>query len=710
MSPQRVIESLLPLALIFVLTILLFPMPGWFLDFCLAANIVIAFVILFVSLYVEKPIEFSVYPSLLLITTVFRLALNVATTRRILLDGNQGLDVAGELIKAFGQFLIQGNFVVGLIIFLIISIINLKVITKGAGRIAEVAARFTLDAMPGKQMSIDSDLSAGIITEQEARLRRQQLAREAEFYGAMDGAAKFVSGEALTGIFIMLLNIIGGFSIGYFQHNMSLSEATQTFTVLTVGDGLLSQIPAIIISVSAGLIVSRAASGEHFSLEILSQLGKTIWPLLFASTATVMIGLLPGLPFVPFLVTGIIVGILAYIKSRQQRKLAMQKLKEQNQKSEEPDPEKMLTTEDLLKLMEVSPIRIEIGVNLGLAIGTTAINERTRKIRFQLASRFGFICPQLYVTTTRSDRRDTKDPLKILIKGRLVFETRIDTVRVLAIMPPHQKQQENVPDLEGEIFYDPIYKIKGFLINKEDTIYAKSLHYYISDQAAQFATCVTDVLMLHMHELLRRQDVHLIISKIQKEFPRLVEDIIPQHISLAQIHQILSKLLYEFVSIRDMQTILESLGEIAPLTKNIDMMTEYVRKRVIKGSLQTLYENNLFLRVVNIDPRLEQAIRNSIIEKEDSRKFNPNQSLALPLVNRIGSLYEQELQLTSYLAVLVPQDIRQPLSMWLKEQFPRVLVISPDEIPYGLTVKAIGTIGLDDQKSEEVGNNLAVSI
>ncbi|MCS6893206.1 MAG: flagellar biosynthesis protein FlhA [Deltaproteobacteria bacterium] len=708
MTARRILESTIPISLLLILTILLFPMPAWFLDLCLAINIILAFVILFVSLYIDKPVEFSVYPSLLLITTVFRLALNVATTRRILLNGHEGLDVAGQLIMAFGQFLIQGNFIVGLIIFLIISIINLKVITKGAGRIAEVAARFTLDALPGKQMSIDSDLSAGIISEQEARERRKQLAKESEFYGAMDGAAKFVSGEALTGIFIMLLNIIGGFCIGYFQHDLSLGQAAQTFTILTVGDGLLSQIPAIIISVSAGLIVSRAASGEQFSLEILTQLGKTIWPLAFAAVSAISLGMLPGLPFLPFLFAGILVGFLAFLKMRKEKQITRHKDLHDQSSQENADPSKAVTTEDLLNLMEVSPATIHLGINLASQIGSVKIQEKCRKIRFNLASKYGFICPQVFITTLRGSKTGTKEPIRIYIKGNLVFETMVDTMRVLALHPPKGKREaqsdEAQIEISGEPTHDPVYKVPGYWIHKEEINLAKSLNYFISDQSTIFTTAVTEVLTNHMHELLRRQDVHQILSKIQKDFPKLVEDIIPQHISLAQFHQILSALLREYVSIRDMQTILEALGEVAPNSKNIEFLTEYVRKRLIKPSLQQAFENSTFLKVVNLEPQLENTIRNFIMEKDDSRIFVPSPKLGISLVNKIQPLYQTELQSTSYLVIMTPPDIRLPFFKWLKNHFTRIFVICPDEVPYGLVIKSLGVLQIEDMMEQTTSN------
>ncbi|MCS6961254.1 MAG: flagellar biosynthesis protein FlhA [Deltaproteobacteria bacterium] len=691
MKFEKFLDSIIPLALVFILTILLFPMPGWFLDICLSLNIIVSFVILFVSLYVEKPIQFSVYPALLLITTVFRLALNVATTRRILLNGHEGLDTAGQLIMAFGQFLIQGNFVVGLIIFLIISIINLKVITKGAGRIAEVAARFTLDALPGKQLSIDSDLSAGIITEQEARERRKQLAREAEFYGAMDGAAKFVSGEALTGIFIMVLNILGGFSIGYFQHAMSFGEAAKTFTILTVGDGLLSQIPAIIMSVSAGLIVSRAASGEQFSFEILSQLGKTIWPLAFAGVASILLGLLPGLPLGPFLFGGIIAFFLALMKVRGEKLKERLKSKREQEKEVSQDLKKTLTTDDLIQLMDSPSIKVQLGSMTGQIIGTERIKEINKKIRSSLASNYGFICPSIHVTDTPGTFRFGKEPFKILIKGSLVVETTIDTMKSLALKP-----SDDLPPLDAEPALDPIYNVEGYWIEKNKIKDAAQLGYHISEPAAIYHTTLTEVITYHMYELLRRQDVHNVISKIQKEFPKLVDDLIPQHLSLAQLHQILSALLYEFVSIKDMHTILEALGEAAPFNKNIDYLVEYVRKRIIKFSLYSKFERGTFLRLLNLDGQVEQLLRDAILEKEEGRIVALNPRVGMSLLSKIEQFYYQEVKAMSYLVILVSPDIRLPFAKFILPKFRRTLVITADDIPYGFKVKSIGIISLDD--------------
>lgn len=689
MASRKLLESTIPLMLVLVLAILLFPMPGWFLDFCLAINIVIAFVILFVSIFIDKPVEFSVYPALLLITTVFRLALNVATTRRILLNGHEGLDVAGQLIMAFGQFLIQGNFVVGLIIFLIISIINLKVITKGAGRIAEVAARFTLDALPGKQMSIDSDLSAGIITEQEARERRKMLARESEFYGAMDGAAKFVSGEALTGIFIMLLNIVGGFLIGYFQHSLSLSEAAQTFTILTVGDGLLSQIPAIIISISAGLIVSRAASGEQFSIEILSQIGKTIWPLAFAGIASVMLGLLPGLPFLPFLLVGSITGAIAFFKFRQDKITAERKKKQEKEKEVLPDASKPVSTDQLLKILEIPPISIKIGLSLGQILGSNTINETLRKIRISLAHEFGFISPQATVNNIADDKHSNFQPVKIYIKDSLVADIRVDPNKVLAM-----RLRPDAPPLEGIPATDPAFKLDGYWINKMDKYYAQELGYKTAEPASVIMTAIQETIINHMHELIRRQDVHLLLSKLQKEFPKLVEEVTPIHLSLAQIHMILSNLLYEFVSIKDMHSILEALGEIAPQTKNIDAITEYVRKRIIKQAISRLNHDSQVIGVITLDPELEEKIRSSIIEKDDVKQIALDPNTILTIVNQLNAFFEQLTSSLFMMTILVSSDIRQPFAKFVLQRFRKSLVISPDELPAKTQVHALGTLRL----------------
>lgn len=695
MSSRKLLESIIPLMLVLVLAILLFPMPGWFLDFCLAINIVIAFVILFVSLFVEKPVEFSVYPSLLLITTVFRLALNVATTRRILLNGHEGLDVAGQLIMAFGQFLIQGNFVVGLIIFLIISIINLKVITKGAGRIAEVAARFTLDALPGKQMSIDSDLSAGIITEQEARERRKMLARESEFYGAMDGAAKFVSGEALTGIFIMLLNIIGGFLIGYFQHSLSLGEAAQTFTILTVGDGLLSQIPAIIISISAGLIVSRAASGEQFSLEILSQIGRTIWPLAFAGIASVMLGLLPGLPFLPFLLVGSITGVLALIKARHDKLALERKKKQEKEKEASPDASRPVTTEQLLKILEIPSITVRISLSLGQIIGSNRMNEILRKIRIALATEYGFICPQVIVNNIPDDRHSPFQPMKIYIKDSLVADIRIDPNRILAL-----RERPDAPPLQGTPCTDPSYRLDGYWINKSDTLIAKQQGYSTADAASIVMTAIQVTVVDHMHELIRRQDVHLLLSKIQKEFPKLVEEVTPIHLSLAQIHMVLSNLLYEYISIKDMYAILEALGEVAPLTKNIEVITEYVRKKIIKHALFKLNQESQFLSVITIEPELEERIRASIIEKDDAKHLALDPKTTLSLVNQLNAFFEQITSSLHMMTILASSDIRRPLAKFVLQRFRKSLVISPDEIPPKVELHSMGVLKLQADESD----------
>jgi len=682
-------DSLIPLALIFTLSVLLFPLPPWFLDFCLALNIVVAFVILFVSIYIARPVDFSVYPALLLITTVMRLALNVATTRKILLEGHQGLDVAGKLIQSFGQFLIQGNFAVGLVIFLIIRLINLKVITKGAGRIAEVAARFTLDALPGKQMSIDSDLSAGLISEEEAKARRKELAREAEFYGAMDGAAKFVSGEALTGIFIMILNIVGGFSIAYFQYGMELKAAASTFTVLTIGDGLLSQIPAIIVSISAGIIVSRAASGDFLSIELVNQIGKSDVPLIFSSLAALALGLLPGLPLLPFLFVSLLPLIFLYLRKQILAQARAQQA--ETSKSEKTGTQKQATTEELLESIEVNPIVVEMGLGLFFAIGESKIPEKLKKVRLQLATKYGFICPTIKIINPPKNKSSDIETLRIFIKEALVFEAKIHTRKLLAV-----KTNLTTGPIEGDPVIEPVFGLPGFWIDESLKMEAEAKKYHVVNASNIFATCMLEVISLHMHEILRRQEVYLLVEKVQKEFPKLVEDVMPTHLSLAQIHQILNQLLKERISIKDLKTIFEILGEAVHTTKNVEKLGEIVRSRLAKGALRSIFESETTLHVIALERPLENTLLKSITEKEDGLTLALHPRVSTYLYSQIDSLNAECSEKGQNLVFMVAQDLRLPFAKWVLRLFKRAVVISNNDIPYKANLKIMSLLKLPE--------------
>lgn len=531
-SSSKYNHLLVPAAIVGTLGILIFPLPTAVLDVCIALNIVVSLIILFTSLYVEKPLRFSAFPAILLVTTLFRLAMNVASTRLILLNGSSGMDAAGHVIQAFGEFVVGGNYIIGIVMFICINLVNLKVLTKGSSRIAEVAARFTLDAMPGKQMAVDSDLNIGLINDKEARARRKELAMEAEFYGAMDGAAKFVAGDAVAALFLVGINIVGGLLIGMIQADMTWREAAQTYTILTIGEGLVAQLPSIIISAASGLIVARAASGEDLGNELVNQLGQNFRPLYLTSGVALGMAILPGLPFVPFMLLSLGTGVLGYIKKKASDELAGKQEAEDRNKLPENAGPKPGSTEEVTNLLAVDTLELEVGYELVQVVEGGDLVERIRSIRRQFAIDYGFIVPPIHI---RDNVRIRSNEYRFMLKNTVIGSGTLKPQHLLAMDPGNVSNPVNgVPTKE------PSFGLDALWIAETDKERAQFSGYTVVDLSTVVTTHITELVRSHMHELLGRQEVQHLIDNMQKQYPKVVEELIPGVMSIGAVQQVLA--------------------------------------------------------------------------------------------------------------------------------------------------------------------------
>jgi len=657
-----------------VLVIMMVPLPAWLMDALLATNITIAVLVLLTAIYVLKPLDFSVFPSLLLLTTLFRLALNVASTRLILLHGQEGPQAAGRVIEGFGQFVVGGNVIVGLVVFLILVVINFVVITKGSTRIAEVAARFTLDAMPGKQMAIDADLNAGLIDEKEARRRREAIAREAEFYGAMDGAAKFVRGDAIAGLVITGINLIGGLAIGVLQHGMPLSEAVHVFSVLTVGDGLVSQIPALIISTAAGIVITRAASGKALPFELIAQFTMHPRVHFIAAGALALIGLVPGMPLVPFwLLAAALAAAGAHLRLAKAEKAASPKPEE---KAPKPAPP---TEEALSQLLEFDPLRLEIGYGLIDLVDAPSggLLERMKTLRRRIAQEVGYLLPPVHI---KDNLRLKAGEYRILIRGAEVARGEVRPGKLLALEGEHKAA------LEGEATKEPAFGLPAVWIAPDARAQAEQAGCTVVDPATVIVTHASEVIRRHAGEMLDRAQVRKMLDELAERYPKVVEEIVPQKVSLGLVQAILQQLLAEWVPIHDLLRILETLADFATPNADPDALLARVRERLGRAIVQRFLENGR-LRVLVIEGELERRMLAAAQERQQ-------QLLELADWQRFVAAIQQaaaRLQLEEPVLLVAP-ELRTPLARALTRSLARIAVLSINELPPEVPVETIEVI------------------
>ena len=662
-----------------VLVVLVLPLPAALLDVLLATNITLALGVLLVTMYLEEPLEFSAFPSLLLFATLLRLSLNVASTRLILLYG-----FAGSIISAFGNFVVGGNYVVGAVIFVILVVIQFIVITKGSGRIAEVAARFTLDAMPGKQMSIDADLNAGLIDDTEARQRRRKIESEANFYGAMDGASKFVRGDAIAGIIITLINVIGGLAIGVGQKGMPMGDALKKYTLLTIGDGLVTQIPALIVATSAGIIVTRAASRSNLGQDLTKQLLLRPRALTIASVMLVFFGLTPGLPTIPFLALAVVTGLLAAAAARQIKQQAQEELPEPDEKPELSEPEQVE------RLLHVDPLALELGYGLISLVDESRggdLLSRITMIRRRCATELGVVIPLVHI---RDNMQLDPNDYVIRIKGLKVAEGSVMLGQHLAINPGNVEQ--SVPGTETT---EPAFGLPARWISEAQKARALSLGYTVVDAPSVIATHLTETIKGHAADILSRQDVQRLLDNIKEQHPAVVDELVPGLLTLGGVHRVLQNLLREQVSVRDLTTILETLADYATTTKSIDFLTEYVRHALAGVITDEFTGDDGQLATLTLDPALEQYLTDSMRNTEHGATLALPPEVVSALIERLEQETKRVTKNGQQPVLLCRVDIRRELRNLMEQTMPGIAVLSYNEITPATTVNNLGTISLN---------------
>ncbi|HFQ80954.1 MAG TPA: flagellar biosynthesis protein FlhA [Desulfobacterales bacterium] len=670
------------LGVVALLFIMIIPLPTMVLDILLSLSITMGLIILLMSMYNTNPLNFSSFPSLLLLTTLYRLSLNIASTRLILLHGHEGAGAAGRVIESFGDFVVGGNYTVGLIIFLIMVLINFIVVTKGSGRIAEVAARFTLDAMPGKQMAIDADLNAGLIDEAGAKKRRSDISQEAEFYGAMDGAAKFVRGEAIASLIIMAINICGGLFIGVIVNKMGILQALQTYTLLTIGDGLVAQIPSLIISTAAGIIVSRAASDMTMGAELAKQFGMQPQALAVSAAIIIIFALVPGLPHIPFFVMGIIVGATSYF-SFQQQALAGAKESEEAKAAAEPPPGSPETVEELLPL---DALQLEVGYGLIPLVDENQegdLLERIRGIRRQFAMDMGLVVPPLHV---RDNLQIKPDEYILLLKGVEIARGEVMMGHQLAMDSGTAKRH-----IEGIPTTEPAFNLPAIWIQQDKKDEAQLAGYTVVDPSTVIATHLTEILRTHADELLGRQDTQKLLDNLAKTHPKVIEELVPDNLSLGGLQKVLQALLRERVSIRDLLTICETLADYSPLTKDTDILTEYVRQKLARSIVGQLEEDGK-LSVLTMSPPVEDIIRESIQKTEQGSYLNLDPNLSRHVIEAAQKMVEKVTNDGYQPIILCSPIVRRHLRRLLERFMPQVTVLSNNELPNQLQIQSLGVI------------------
>ena len=698
-ASKRLMEASIPTMLIGIVVIMIMPIPAAFLDILLAFSITLSLVVLFTALYIEKPIEFSSYPALLLMLTLFRLAMNVSSTRLILMNGDQGLDAAGNVIQSFGEFVLGGNFVIGVVVFIIIVMVNFSVITKGSGRIAEVAARFTLDAMPGKQMAIDSDLNSGLINEDEAKEKRKELSQESEFYGAMDGASKFVKGDAMAGIVITFVNILGGLFIGVVLKDMEWLEAAETFTLLTVGDGLVSNIPALIVSTSAGIIVARAgSSGEDLGTEVTGQLTRYARPLFFASGIATFFALVPGLPFLPFMLLGGLTGFLGLTANA----VATQEVEEKKEKERTeavPAGPAPGSTEEALSLLNVDLLELEVGYELVPLVDVSSggdLIERIRSLRRQFAQDLGFVVPAIHI---RDNVRLEPSSYRLMLKGIEIARGEVKPHHFLAMDPGGV--DANIPGIPTK---EPAFGLDALWIAETDKERAQLSGYTVVDPATVITTHLTEVIKGQAHEILGRQEVQSLLDNMTKVAPKLVEEVVPTVLSLGVVQQVLSGLLREGVSIRDLRTVLETLADWGPTIKSPERLAEQVRRKLARAITSQYMGDDGTLTLTSMSPVVERVLHDSLQVTEQGSYFGLEPSVAQLLLGKLKVAAERFAQAGKTPVLLVAAPLRPAMFSFCEKFIPGYVVLSHQEITPSTRVQSLGVVDIEEQRQPMAQN------
>lgn len=687
-------DILLPISFMLILAVLFVPVPPIVLDFFLAISISLSIIILLVSIFAERPLDFSSFPFILLFTTLFRLSLNVSTTRTILLHGHEGPDAAGEIIRAFGQFVVGGNYAVGIIVFIILILINFMVITKGSGRVAEVAARFTLDAMPGKQMAIDADLNAGIINEDEARKRRDDVRREADFYGSMDGASKFVRGDAVAGLIITAINILGGLALGILQHNLPVGEAAKTYTILTIGDGLVGQIPALIISTSAGIIVTRAgndASDGSFSKQLAKQLFPNPKILFISGGILLFFAIIPGMPKLSFFVVGLSLIGTGVLLHKKVKIGGIDEDEEDAENAEEkpPAPEE----EEVKELLEMDTMELEIGYAIIPLVdadkGGTLLN-RIKSIRRQIALEMGFIVPPVRI---RDNLQLDADEYVVLLRGVRTAKGSVMPDRYMVMNP-----EGPMDDIQGIPTKEPAFGLPAKWVDEVEKEKAELSGYTIVDPATIIATHLTEVIKKNSYELLGRQETQDLLDKLKEKHPKIVEDVVPGILDLSTLNRVLQNLLKERVSIRNLQTILESLATYGTMNKDIEYLTEKVRFALRKQITESLLAQDGKLYVFALPQQAEQLIIKSMHQTDEGKEIVIDPATARKILTGLMEKTEEVTAKGIPPVLFVSQPIRYAMRRFVEKYSPSLNIIAHTEVADNVQIDSLGTVLIKDDK------------
>ena len=674
------VDLLMAVTLLGILGVMLVPLPAFMLDIALTLSITSAILVLLVALYTRKALDFSVFPSLLLITTLFRLSLNVATTRLVLSQGHNGDQAAGSIIHAFGSFVVGDNYVIGFVVFVILVIINFVVITKGSGRVAEVAARFTLDAMPGKQMSIDADLNAGLINEDQARKRRKEIEQEADFYGAMDGASKFVRGDAIAGIIITVVNIVGGLLIGVLQHGLDIATAAQYYTKLTIGDGLVSQIPALIISTAAGIIVTRSGSEKDMGTEVVGQLFLNPRALYIGAGVMATLGVV-GLPTIPFFMMAAMMAGLGWLVTR----IKVDDEEKARKKSDEvaAKPEK----ERIENLLPLDLVELEVGyglINIVESDQSGDLLERIVSIRKQFALDLGIIVPSIHI---RDNLQLEPGEYRLMVKGNKVGGGTLRPEYLLAMDPGN-----TVSRVDGIPTKEPAFGLDALWISKSQREEAEMAGYTVVDLSTVMATHITEIIRTHAHELLGRQEASVLVDNFKKQYPKVVEELIPDPLSLGIVVKILQNLLKEQVSIRDLLTIFETLADESHRTKEPEVLTESVRRALSRGITNRYRNDEGRVAVLSLDPRLEELIANSLLQTEQGVQLVMDPRLAHGMIEGIAQTIENHPEIAGQPILLTSPTARRHIFKLTHRFIPQLVVLSHNELTSDAQIAPVGTV------------------
>jgi flagellar biosynthesis protein FlhA len=670
--------DVIAIAIVAIIMLIIVPVPTFLLDVLLTLNISLSLVIFLLSMYIKEPLQFSIFPTMLLVTTLYRLSLNFSTTRKILGEG-----YAGEVIDAFGNFVTGSNAIVGFIMFLILVVVQFMVITKGSERVAEVSARFTLDAMPGKQMAIDADLNSGLINEMEAKERRNKIQREADFYGAMDGASKFVKGDAIAGIIITVINITAGFAIGMLQMDMGFTEALAKFTILTIGDGLVSQVPALLISIAAGMVVTRAASESNLGNDIIRQLLAEP-KVLYIAAGTLFLLAFTGLPMIPNILLSIFLAFMGYSL----QKTIKDAEKEDEIKAQDIEVEEIRKPENVMTLLQVDPIELEFGygiIPLADAGQGGDLLDRVVMIRRQCALELGIIVP---VIRLRDNIQLRPNEYVIKIKGIEVASGELMFDNFLAMNPGTADGE-----LDGIKTTEPAFGLPAVWISENQKERAEMMGYTVVDPPSIIATHLTEIIKNYAHELLGRQDVQKLVDNIKESYPALVDEVIPKMLSVGDVQKVLANLLKEGVSIRDMVTIMETLADYAPMTKDTDMLTEYVRQSMRRNiTKRFIYERQA--KVVTLDSNLEQLIMDSVQQTEYGSYLNLDPSSAQRIINNLLKEVQKLNSIGEQPIILASPVVRLYFKRMIDQVAPGLVVLSYNELDPSVEVQSVGVVSI----------------